>query len=154
MNEKTCEERKITCEKCETKFFFPNWNYNMKTIHACGSILSHAHSVFEKNGLCEHGTCVKMNVHMQNNHGAREIIVSWIPQMTLSRALSTHFGIFRKKAFLENFWDDQFSLSCQVLQLSQMKNNHNGGRKCASLCEKNTTCDYPKATFTTTTKSN
>ena len=52
-----------------------NCNLNLMTNHTCGSVLSHAHNVFEKNGFCEHGNCVKMNVHIENINVGRENLV-------------------------------------------------------------------------------
>ncbi len=111
---KACEQRQFACEKCESTHISRNFNQVMMTNHAYDSILSHAHNVLQKVGLCEHGICVKMNVHILNKHVVRENIVFWISQNTLSRTLSKHFWMFRKKGFLENFWDHQFQLSSDV----------------------------------------
>ncbi len=86
----TCEQRYLPSIKREIKHIYRKWKHNLTTNHAYGRNFSHAHNVLAKDGVFEHGNCVKLNVHIQIFLVVRENIMFWISQITLWRSLSTH----------------------------------------------------------------
>ena len=73
-NEK-CKQLQIACHTCETTQMTENDYHYIMTNHTCGSVLSHAHNVFQKNRFSEQSHFVKIYVHNENMIVARENIV-------------------------------------------------------------------------------
>jgi hypothetical protein len=72
---KKCQQLQFACHKCETTQMTENEYHYIMTNHTCGSVLSHAHNVFQKNRFSEQSNFVKIYVHNENIIVARENIV-------------------------------------------------------------------------------
>ena len=72
---KKCQQLQFACHICETTQMTENDYHHIMTNHTYGSVLSHAHNVFQKNRFSEQSHFVKIYVHNENMIVARENIV-------------------------------------------------------------------------------